>query len=327
MSVTLDESLDQIGDDIDVAATRTRFNLIVAGRRQSGHTLPKIAPETGVPYGTLHAWASAKYQGDNTGIALKVAAWMVKVEAEAHVRATVRAAPGFLRTRTATEIFDILEYAQMSPDMVLYAGAPGVGKTTALNAYKSAGSQVWLVTAEPAIKSLGALLDMLAEALGAHFGNGAAAMSRNIRKRLTGTHGLLIVDEVQHLSPTLRDQLRSTVFDASGVGVALVGNEELNNQFARERATGQHAQLISRIGERGNRPRPFRTDVELVLDGWGVRGAEAREIALGIAMQPGALREMNKTLRRAFSLSDVRGEDEPAAEDIRAAHKRRGGNA
>jgi hypothetical protein len=36
----------------------------------------------------------------------------------------------------------------------------------------------------------------------------------------------------------LRDQLRSTVFDAAGVGVALVGNKELNSQFARERATG-----------------------------------------------------------------------------------------
>jgi DNA transposition AAA+ family ATPase len=327
MSTTMDEALDQISDEIDIVATRNRFNAIVAEQKLAGRTMPKIAPETGVPYGTLHAWASGKYQGDNTGIALRVAAWMVKIEAEAHVRSKVRANPGFLRTRTASEIFDILEYAQMAPDMATYSGAPGVGKTTALNAYKAAGSQVWLVTAEPAIKTIGALLDMVAEALGADFGHGSATMSRNIRRRLTGTHGLLIVDEVHHLSLVLRDQLRCTVIDAAGIGMALVGNADLDNQLARERATGQHAQLISRIGLRGTRPRPFRSDVELMLDGWGILGIEAREIALGIAMQPGALREMNKTLRSAFSLSDLRGDEEPTAADIRAAHQRRGGNA
>jgi DNA transposition AAA+ family ATPase len=151
-------------------------------------------------------------------------------------------------------------------------------------------------------------------------------MSRNIRRRLTGSQGLLIVDEVQHLTPSLRDQLRSTVYDGAGIGVALVGNEQLNEQFARERGTGQYAQLISRIGERQNRPRPYKADADLLLDGWMLQGAEAREVALGIALKPGGLREMNKTLRRAYSLSDLRGDDEPSAEDIKAAYLRRGGN-
>ena len=180
---------------------------------------------------------------------------------------------------------------------------------------------MWVVTAEPAINTISALLEMLAEAVGVDYARGSAAVSRALRRKMASTHGLLIVDEAQHLTPLLRDQLRSTVHDAAEIGVALVGNSDLKAQFARERATGKYAQLVSRVGQRLDTTRPFKSDVNLLLDGWGLTGEEAREVALGVAMKPGALRQMGKTLRIAFALAAVRVADEPNAADIEMAWK------
>ena len=101
----------------------------------------------------------------------------------------------------------------------------------------------------------------------------------------------------------------------------MVGNSDLKAQFARERATGKYAQLVSRVGQRLDTTRPFKSDVNLLLDGWGLTGEEAREVALGVAMKPGALRQMGKTLRIAFALAAVRVADEPNAADIEMAWK------
>ncbi|HQU16661.1 MAG TPA: AAA family ATPase [Gammaproteobacteria bacterium] len=325
MSGIMDDAADSLASGIDILQTRDRFRAALDEEKSRGQTLPKIADRTGVAYATLHAWLSAKYNGDNAAVAKKVHAWLLTREARARTQATVRRAPGFLKTRTATQIFDVLEYAQTAPDMVIVSGGPGVGKTTAIRAYEAIGANVWVTTAEPAVSSVPGLLDMLMDALKLEPGYRGSTMSRRVRDKLLGSEGLLIVDEAQHLKPMLRDQLRATVHDAAGIGVALVGNEALSGQFARERATGQYAQLISRFGQRVNRAKPYKADAELLLDGWQIQGAEARETALGIAMQPGALRQMNKTLRIAFSLSDLRGDEEPTAHDIQAAWKQLGG--
>ena len=321
MSSTMEDHLDQISDTVNIVETRSKFSVILAEERAVGRSLAKMAPEVGIPYSTLAAFANGKYDGDNVGVALKIERWLVTRLAQAKNKSTVRRGPGFMRTKTASRIFEVLEYTQMTPDMSVISGIPGVGKTTAINAYAANGSNVWVVTAEPAINTISALLEMLAEAVGVDYARGSAAVSRALRRKMASTHGLLIVDEAQHLTPLLRDQLRSTVHDAAEIGVALVGNSDLKAQFARERATGKYAQLVSRVGQRLDTTRPFKSDVNLLLDGWGLTGEEAREVALGVAMKPGALRQMGKTLRIAFALAAVRVADEPNAADIEMAWK------
>lgn len=321
MSSSLEDHLDQVGDSVNVPEIRTKFTTIVAEERAAGRSLAKMAPEVGVAYSTLSAFAQGNYQGDNVGVALKVTRWLVTRQAQAKNKSTVRRAPGFMRTKTASQIWEVLEYTQMTPDMSVISGIPGVGKTTAIQAYAAHGSNVWVVTAEPAINTISALLEMLAETVGVDYARGSAAVSRALRRKMQHTNGLLIVDEAQHLTPLLRDQLRSTVHDGAELGVALVGNSDLATQFARERATGKYAQLVSRVGQRLNRTRPFKSDVELLLEGWGLTGADAREVAIGVAMKPGALRQMGKTLRIAFGLAALRSEEEPTAQDIELAWK------
>jgi len=326
MSGIMEDGAEQVTGEIDVSAIRERFRVAMEEEKNQGQTVPKIAQKAGIGTSTLYAFMQGTFSGENANVARKLASFLLTREARKQTRATVRRAPGFLKTTTAGQIFAVLEYAQSEPDMAIICGGAGIGKTTAIHAYQAVGSNVWIMTAEPAINTVASLLDMLMDGLGMEPGFRGSTMSRRLKQRLTGSEGLIIIDEAQNLRPVLRDQLRSTVFDAAGIGVALVGNESLDSQFARERATGQYAQLISRFGQRVNRPKPYGSDVDLLLAAWGIQGAEAQEVAMKIALMPGALRQMNKTLKIAFSLSDLRaGSEEPSAADIKEAWKQLGG--
>ena len=139
MSSTMEDHLDQISDTVNIVETRSKFSVILAEERAVGRSLAKMAPEVGIPYSTLAAFANGKYDGDNVGVALKIERWLVTRLAQAKNKSTVRRGPGFMRTKTASRIFEVLEYTQMTPDMSVISGIPGVGKTTAINAYAANG--------------------------------------------------------------------------------------------------------------------------------------------------------------------------------------------
>lgn len=324
MSSTAEEMRPRSSVEIDIVGIRELFNDLVA---REGKPLSQLAPETGVPYGTLHAWSTAKYQGNNERIARQISAYMTTRAARERARATMRAAPPFVMTKTASRIWEVLEFAQSMPDMVLISADAGVGKTWATEAFAAGGSNVWKMTAEPALATVSGLLDQLARTLRIDWQFRAMSMSHSIQARLKGTKGLLIVDEAQFLTQIQREQLRSTVHDGAGIGVALVGNEELRAQFSRERMTGKNAQLFSRIGVRFARAKPLKEDVAMLLNAWGLQDEKAREMATGIAMKPGANRVMTKVLVLAFSMADARGEDAPTLDDVETAWQQLGGNA
>jgi DNA transposition AAA+ family ATPase len=323
MSSTMEEARERAGQ-IDVDVLRSQFNEIVAQEKRS---MAQFATETGVQYSTLHAWAKSTYKGNNLRIAKQINAWLITRAARQKTAATTRSEPSFLMTPTASRVWDMLERAQTLPDMVMISGAAGIGKTKAVQAFVESGSNVWMLTAEPCHDTVNALLTELSEALGTEWQYRGAAMSRAIRKRLTGTKGLLIIDEAQHLTPRVRDQLRATVHDGAHIGIALVGGLEMTVQFQRELQQQKFAQLTRRIGLRIERKTPFKRDVEMLLDAWGVDLTDARELAMGIAMKPGANGQMTKTLRLAFELCDARGDETPTAEDIRTCWQQLGGNA
>lgn len=314
------EDTRQRPDDTD--SVRARFNELAA---RDGRPLAQIAPETSVSYPTLHAFKTGTYKGDNARIAKQLQVYMNTREAREKTRTTMRADPGFVMTKTASRMWEVLEFAQTMPDMVMISGGAGIGKSTAIKAYAESASNVFIATAEPAHNTVPMVLMMLAEAVGSLLDHRGAYMSQSIRKRLIGTRGLLIVDEAQHLPPSGRDQIRSTVFDMAGIGVALVGSDGMDKTFQSERAGGKHAQLISRVGQRFSRERPLKSDIETLLDAWGIGDDQARTVGIGIALKPGALRQLVKTLRMSFALADARGDEAPNADDIIACYQQLGG--
>ncbi len=139
MSSTAEDVRQRSAGDIDIDGVRAIFNDLVA---RGGKPLAQIAPETSVAYATLHAWSKGSYRGNNERVARQVNAWLTTREAQERARATMRTAPPFVMTKTASRIWEVCEFGQTMPDVVLISADAGVGKTTAVKAYAATASNV-----------------------------------------------------------------------------------------------------------------------------------------------------------------------------------------
>lgn len=310
---------DQIVDTDEMDALRQHIRTKMAER---GLAMTDVARQVGIPYGTFSSWMGNTYRGRQNPIAEQARHWLTGLEAADRTRALAPKAPGFLQTPTAQAILATLEHAQYMPEMVVVTGAPGVGKTSSARAYAQRNTNVWLITAEPTMSTPRAVLEELAEAIGVPArGLSTQQLSRSLTKRMTGSQGLILVDEAQHLTSQTLDQLRM-FYDLADIGIGLMGNEAVHARLEGGARAAQFAQLFSRVGMRLARPRPQKGDVEALLDAWDIPGKEERAMLLAIAKRPGALRNMTKVLRMAHMLAGADGAEAVAEPHIRMAWER-----
>jgi DNA transposition AAA+ family ATPase len=294
-------------------AIRARIRAVMAERKMA---ITDVARQVGIPYGTFSPWMGGKYQGRGDRIAEQALRWLNSLEVADRTRAMAPRAPAFVMTPTAEAFIATLEHAQYMGELVVITGAPGVGKTSTARRY-AVRPNVWMITAEPTMSSPRALLDELADALGVTArGMSSQQLSRSLGKRMAGSTGLILIDEAQHLTSQTLDQLRM-YHDQAGVGIALMGNENIYARLEGGTRAAQYAQLFSRIGMRLARPRPLKDDVERLLDAWEIPGKEERALLRATAKKPGALRNLTKVLRMAHMLA---GQD--GAEALTEAHIR-----
>lgn len=271
----------------------------VSALMAAGLPRTEIAREAGVNASTLSLWHTGKYTGDNAKIDDQIGQYLEARAARQKAGATLPRAPSFIATPTAEAFVAALEYAQFATDVSVITGGAGVGKTTASTRYAATHPNVWLMTAEPTMASANYAMDELGEVVGITE-RAAAKRSRAIISRISGTGGLIIVDEAQHLSSPAIDQLRS-IHDKAQVGLALVGNHTVS-----ERLGGigrQLAQLHSRVGMRILRNGPLVADIDALIEAWKVEGKPERQLLRAIAKKPGALRSLTKVLRVAHMLA------------------------
>ncbi|MBR0681950.1 AAA family ATPase [Roseomonas eburnea] len=303
----------------EIEAVRVRIRATMAERKMA---MTDVSRQVGIPYGTFSSWMGGTYKGRNASIAEQVMHWLNGLEAADRTRALAPRAPAFVATPTADAILATLEHAQYMPEMVVVTGAPGVGKTSSARWYAARNANVWMITAEPTMSSPRALLDELAEAIGVtERGLSSQKLSRSLGKRMTGSQGLILIDEAQHLTSQTLDQLRM-FHDQAGIGIALLGNESVYARLEGGTRAAQFAQLYSRVGMRLQRPRALKGDVEKLLDAWGVAGKEERTLLQTIAKRPGALRNLTKALRMAHMLAGAEGAEAMGENHIRMAWER-----
>ncbi len=319
--MVLDTELDidrmQVSEEADEwASLRERLRRAAQTNALSLAAIGKLA---GVGHSTVSAFLNGTYVGDNGKVARRLSMWLDQREAMIRTKATLPNTIPFTETKTAKAFLGALSYAQDLADFVVIVGGPGVGKTRSAEQYATTHTNVWLTTCDPSSASSYALLDYLVDALGLSE-TSPHKRARAIAARLRDTQGLLIVDEAQALSVQAVEQLRA-IHDRSGVGMALIGNEEVWSRLDGGGRKAQFAQVFSRVGARVNAPRPRADDIETLLDAAQVHDKEQRRLLREIAKRPGALRQMIKTLRLARMVANG-AEQELDAEHITHAYSR-----
>ena len=225
--------------------------------------------------------------------------WLRNLDTAKQAAATLREAPGFIATPAAEKLFDAFSYAQHAPDLVVVSGAAGVGKTTAIGAYRARKPNVWVVTGEPCISTPRMMLDEIAELLGLSEGRSTHRISRSIvhaNARHQGCARRGRGSAPQHA----RRSTSSAPFMTFPVWAWFSSaTRKCKSRIDGGARKSEFAQIFSRVGMRVPMPKALRADIDALLDAWGIKGADERKLLAAIASRPGALRVMTKTIRIA----------------------------
>lgn len=189
--------------------------------------------------------------------------------------------PEFAETSVSKIVFNTISYAHLRGTVAVVYGDAGVGKTCAIREYVKKNRLALVITISPTYASITGVNELMAEQLGVRE-RVARRITKEIILKLKNSGRVLIVDEAQHLTVRALNHLRC-ISDESGVGVALIGNEEV---YSKLRGTGRadFAQLFSRIGMR-KQVLANRLTEEDISNVFGVYGLEqgAMEMLTAIA--------------------------------------------
>lgn len=285
------------------AELRERLRVAMASDRRLSQA--SVAREIGISPSALNQWLKGIYPGDNEAIETKLIIWMVGYDERRQAGDAMPVAPAWIETPTAARIVGALSYAQAAGDIAIVYGGAGLGKSTTIRHYQNISLNVWHVTMTPASASVVTALEEICAALGVAESGGAARLHRAIVRRVRGSRGLLAIDEAQHLSMAALDQIRA-IHDATDVGVALVGNQEIYARMTGGNRAAYLDRLYSRIGKRLALRASSDEDIQALIAAWNIDDAVSRKTLTDIAHRPGALRTLTKVLRLAgmYALAD-----------------------
>lgn len=294
----------------EVERWRKLLSRVIDVARAQGWSKAEVARRSGVKDGTFSQWSNGNYPGALANVSDDVSNWLDAMEESAGIAASLPVSRKFIRTATGAEIFNVLLYSQLSAGFTMVVLPSGAGKTTAARHFVATRPHCWMATVSPHTKTVHGLLVELASELDVHEHNPARlvrAIGRKLQRIGDGT--LLIVDEAQNLVPDAINQLRHFV-DNFGCGVALIGNEETGAAFLKDRGSiASRAQVMTRFDRRLRTERDPAGDALLLIEAWDIDDPACVKFLLGIASKPGALRNIDRTVRAAHMTALGCGED------------------
>lgn len=264
---------------------------------ETGQSWPAIGALTDVAHQTLSLFASGKYQGRNEPIAAKVLAYRDRLAVQAEIAIDAPMVPDWYDTPSASRLTNMFRWAQ-SGKMVLIVSTPGIGKTKTARRFAERDPSVWLATMSPSTAGVATMAIEVAAAIGLGEIKGSPQqLSRQIKGRVANRRGLLIVDEAQELTDKALNELRGW-HDATGVGIALLGNEKVVGQLDSRKSA--LAQISSRISLPVIQRDPLPGDLDALFAAWGITDERQRAFLTRIGHLPGALREVTMTIEVAL---------------------------
>ena len=211
-------------------------------KQETGKTQTAIANELGISDAALSSFLRGSYKTPHM-IVPKVAE-LLKVTGK---RKVAPKEPAFVETTVAKRVMEAISYCHLQGKIAVVYGDAGVGKTQAVRAYLRENSLAIGITISPSYASITGVNELIADQLGIRE-RVARRIYAEIISKLKDSGRVLIIDEAQHLTVRALNHLRC-MSDESGVGIALIGNEEV---YTKLRGSGKadFAQLFSRIGMR-----------------------------------------------------------------------------
>lgn len=283
-----------------------------------GWSKREAADRIGMSDGTFNQWFSGKYGGRYDTMNDKVAQFLA-LQAETDAAAVqMPTSPPFMNLHSSGEIMQTLQAAQVMPALVIITAAAGVGKTTTCETYQATRPHVFMATACPHTRTVHGMLVEIARCIGLDRYNPARlvpTIGAQIKRR--GAGSLLIVDEAQNLSDDAVNQLRHFV-DQYGCGVAVVGNTETYGRFSTKEAAGtKYGQLRRRIFRRIRIDQAPDADLKAFITASGISGDKETQFLMGVGRKPGALGQIDMTVRLAKLLA---AGDEEAGGSVALRH-------
>lgn len=283
---------------LDIEEQRNWLN---AHKADTGLSWTELQQRVGVST-ALSAFAVDKYQGDNRRIAEQIYRYRQLLVQQADVEYDAPALPAFFETPTATRIMRLLQIAQRGR-MTLIAGGPGNSKTKTLEHYQASVANVWIATMAPSTAGVTTMAIEVLEALGEPDAKGTPqSLSRRIKAKLRGSGGLLVLDEAQHANEKALEEVRSW-HDATGVGICLVGNQDVLIRLEHGTRKAAFARLASRVAQRLTFHVATEGDAAVFCDAWGVTDEKSRRYLTSIALKPGSLRNCTMVMELASMLA------------------------
>lgn len=286
---------------VDVEAEREWAN---AYRSENGLSWSKFGEASGVPSGTLQPFCTGKYAGDNERIAREIARFRHGVAQRSEKRNGLPVDPGYFETPSSLLLWELLAVAS-SGEITLGAFAPGLGKTRTAEQFMSKVSPVYMLTLEDVTKDTKPMLRALAQAIGINIANlWPDQISAEIRRVLNKRKATIIVDEANHATMGTLEQLRQ-LNDKTGVGICLLGNEELLFRIEKNRNSQAYSRLNGRIYQRVVQNVPLEGDVTAFCAAWQLHDPKIIRALRDVALFPGSggLRECRQIIVRASRLA------------------------
>lgn len=284
---------------------------VTAYKARTGKSWPQISRVSNIPPSTIQLFGTGKYTGDLDAVARRMFAFRQKVESQEQRTSSVLSRPDYVETITSRRITILLEMAQVGRITVAAMGS-GMCKTMAAEHFqKCMGESVFLVTLRPTAGGVSSMMHQVMRAMRIlPRANRRAMLSEQIMDHVQGGQSTIIIDEANNLDLEAIDEIRGW-HDVTGVGIGLLGNEELARRIRGERISHQYARIASRISKMWVQDLLLDEDITAVLDAMGIEDPRVRALLVKVGTSPGhgGLREVRQILESAHI--DAIGEDKP----------------
>lgn len=264
--------------------------------------------QTGIPGGTLQPWCKGNYGGRMDHYARLMFKFRQGVQSRVEQLEGIPVDPGYFETPTSTRIRGALAMASTGEITVVAMGA-GLGKTRTAIEYAGCVSPVYMITMDETSRRTPALITSIERAVGLScVKNWSNMVFQDIIRFLRNKRATLIVDEAGQMEYGGFEQLRA-LHDATGVGICMMGNEELLTRIESGKLRDQFARLNSRIFQRLIQNTPEEGDIVAFCDAWKIFDPGIRKLLMDVALRPGsgALRECRMIVRAACMLASEDG--------------------